>query len=234
MSVSALYALETIFYLRLQLEQALSEEKDTMIEVLCRKRFEQLAKVFVEKYGITDSVNSKVEILERVEVITLILIGRHCYFALEDVSMIEDEPSLTYAQRLRLKWLPALTSEDYSKIVAELFSQTDSSFEMATLALISYFCTDKEHVTIFDRYLEIFDAALYDNNTAELGNLLALAAYWNNSPSIRSRLTEIDNKVVPIKVLFFPEKRVNHIAVEIYVQLDILTGKYSYVEEIPA
>jgi len=232
MSVSTLYALETIFYLRLQLTQALSAKKDTIIEVFCRKRLEQSAKVLMAKYATAGSINMKIEILERVEAITLILTGRHSIFALEEASIIENEPNLTYAQRLRLKWLPALTPEDDSKIVAELLPKTDSSFEMATLALIFDFCTDKERAAVMDRYLELFDDALTAKDTAELGNLLTLAAYWNISPSLRPRLIQVTNKAAPIEGLSLPEKRVNAIAAGIYARIGTLTGKYADVEEI--
>lgn len=233
MSVSTLYAIETIFYLRLQLEQALTEKKDTIIEVLCRKRLEQLANAFMEKYATAGFINRKIEILERIEVITLILTDGHSDFALEEASMIVDKPNLTYAQKLRLKWLPGITPEDESKIVAELLPKTDSSFEMATLALISDFCTDKERAAILDRYLELFDAALAANDTTEFGNLLALAAYWNSNPDVRFRLTEVPNKIASIEGLPLPEKRVNTIAAEIYAKIDILSGKYesSYCED---
>jgi len=93
--------------------------------------------------------------------------------------MIE-ESQMTYAQKLRLKWLPGITSDDESKIVAELLPQTSSSFEMATLALISDFCTD-ERAAIIDCYLEMFNVALAANDTAELGNLLVLADMDNNN-----------------------------------------------------
>jgi len=141
---------------------------------------------------------------------------------------------LTYAQGLRLKWLPGLTPEDESKIVAELLPQTYGSFEMATLALISDFCTDKKRCAIFDRYLKMFDAALSANDTTELGNLLALAAYWNNYPSIRPKLTEAANKIASIEGIPLPEKRVNAVVAEINAPIDTLIGKYADVEEIPA
>ncbi len=44
----------------------------------------------------------------------------------------------------------------------------------------------------------MFDAALSANDIAELGNLLALAAYWNSNPSARFRLTEVANKAASI------------------------------------
>lgn len=219
MSVSILYALETIFYLRLQLEHALTEKKDTIIEVLCRKRLEQLANALIEKYTTADSVSGKIEILERIEVITLILTNEHSDFALEEASMIVDKPNLTYAQELRLKWFPGITPEDEAEIVAELLPQTNSSFEMATLALISDFCNDKERASIIDRYIKMFNVALAANNTAELGCLLALAAYWNIFPSIRPKLTNAANHAVKIAGLSLPEKRVNAIAAAIYAQI---------------
>ncbi len=233
MSVSALYALETIFYLRLQLAQVSLEKNKPVIEALCRKRLEQLAEALMKKYATADSINRKIEILERIEIITLILTNRHSDYALERASIMEDLPDLTYAQKLRLKWLPAITPEDDSKIVAELLPQTDSSFEMATLALISDFCTGEERAAIFDRYLEMFDAALSANDTAELGNLLSLAADWNRSPSMRPRLTEVANKAASIGSLSLPEKCVNQIASEIYEKIDILSGKtkVSYRED---
>ncbi len=234
MSLSSIYALETIFYLRLQLAQVSWDNAEPMIETICRKRLEQLAEVLMEKYTIADSVNTKIEILERIEVITLILTGRHSDFALEEASIIEDLPNLTYAQKLRLKWLPGLTTENESKIVAKLLPQTDTSFEMATLALISDFCTDEERATIFDRYIEMFDAALSANDTAEFGNLLSLAACWNSYPSMRPILNEAANKAVSIGNLSIPEKRVNQIATEIYEKIDSITGKYKVIDNLTA
>ncbi len=234
MSLSTLYALETIFYLRLQLAQALCDANVTLYEDICRDQLGQILKALTEKYRSAISVNEKIEILERIEVISLNLNNDHSLFALEEASIIEDEPNLTYAQRLRLKWLPGLTTEDESKIVAKLLPQTDGSFEMATLALISDFCTDEERAAIFDRYIEMFDVALSANDTAELGDLLALAAYWNNSPSVRPTLTEIAIKAASIGSLSLPEKRVNQIAAEIYEMIDSLTGKYKVIDSLTA
>ncbi len=62
----------------------------------------------------------------------------------------------------------------------------------------------------------MFDAARSANDTAELGDLLSLAAYWNNSPSMRLKLTEAADKVASIEGLSLPEKRGNTIASEIY------------------
>ncbi len=99
---------------------------------------------------------------------------------------------------------------------------------------ISDFCTEKERAAIFDRYIEMFDAARSANDTAELGNLLALAAYWNNAPSMRPTLTEAANKAASIESLSLPEKRVNQIAAEIYTKIDSLTGKYDELDSLTA
>lgn len=234
MSISTLYALEMIFFLRLQLAQVSWDANETLYENICHDRFEQILKVLIEKYRNAKSINEKIEILERIEIISLNLNNDHSFFALEEASIIEDGQDLTYAQKLRLKWLPGLTLEDDSKIVAELLPQTDSSFEMATLALIIDFCSNEKRYAIFDRYLEMFDTALSANNTAEIGNLLSLAAYWNIFPFIRPTLTKAANQAVLIKGLSLPEKRVNPIAAGIYTRIDILTGKYVDIEEIPA
>lgn len=233
MSVSTLYALETIFYLRLQLAQVSWTENEPIYESLCRDRFEQLANALTKKYQTAKYLNEKIEILERIEVINLTLHSDHSRFALEEASSLEDLPDLNYAQRLRLKWLPALTPEDDSRIVAELLPQTNSSFEMATLALISDFCTDEERAAIIDRYTVLVNGATASNDTAELGNLLALAAYWNSNPGVRQRLTDVANKAVATETLSLPEKRINAIAAAIYVQIDTLAGKYAFASEIP-
>ncbi len=91
-----------------------------------------------------------------------------------------------------------------------------------------------ERAVVFDRYLAMVDAAVASNDTAELGNLRALAAYWNHNPSIRPRLTEAASKVASIESLSLPEKCVNYIAAAIYARIDTLTGKYADVEGILA
>jgi len=184
MSVSTLYALETIFYLRLQLAQVSWAENEPIYESLCRDRFEQIANALTKKYRTAKSLNEKIEILERLEVISLTPHSDHSRFVLKEVSIIEDEQNLTYAQKLRLKWLPGMTPEDDSKIVAEFLLQTDSSFEMETLALITDFCTDEERAAIFDRYLEMFDAALAANDTPCLFLQQSIVNFYNICPGM--------------------------------------------------
>jgi len=103
MSISTLYALETIFYLRLQLAQVSWTENEPIYESLCRDRFEQICKALSKKYKVAKSLNEKIEILERLEVISLTLHSDHSRFALEEASLLENLPDLTYAQKLRLE-----------------------------------------------------------------------------------------------------------------------------------
>lgn len=234
MSVSTLYALETIFYLRLQLAQVSWDANEPLYEDICLDRFEQISKALTEKYRNIQSINEKIEILERFEAINLDINNNHSLFALEEASIIEDEPNLTYAQGLRLEWLPGINSEDDSKIVAELLSQTTDSFDMGTIALIIDFITDDERNAVIDRYIAMFDAAVTSDDTTELGNLLALAAYWNSNPCVRQRLFEIVDKATLVEGIPLPEQRINAIAAKIYSKIDSITGKYELWDDIPA
>lgn len=231
MSVSTLYALEIIFYLRLQLAQVSWAENEPIYESLCRKRFEEIAKALTKKYKTAETLNEKIEILERLSSIGMTIHSSHLDFAIEEADKLKELSNLTYAQKLRLDWIPTINSENESQIVAKLLPRANSTFDMATLALIIDYITDTERNAILNRYFDLFDTALLANNTTELGSLLSLAAYWNSDPAIRPRLTDAANKAASIEALSLPEKRVNIIAAEIYSQIDQITGKY---EDIPA
>lgn len=234
MSVSTLFALETIFYLRLALAQISDVDNSSTYELLCQDRFEQIANALKRKYPKAATLNEKIEILERLSVIGGEIHSHHEDFAIEEADKLLNSPSLvvragerlTYAQKLRLSWIPSITSENKSEIVAKLLPEANTAFEMATLALISDYITAEEREAVLNRYFYLLDTALSTNNTAELGNLLALAAYWNSDPILRPRITEAANKVAPIKGLSLPEKQVNKIAATIYSQIDEITGKY--------
>ncbi len=221
MSVATLHALETIFYLRLQLAQVGWEDNESIYNGLCRDRFEQLAKALRKKYDTTSSINEKIEILERLASLGMTIDRDDFSFALDDAENLKGLSNLTYAQKLRLNWLPDINSENESEIVAKLLSEANTSFEMATLALI--------FEAVLDRYFDLFDAALTVGNVAELGKLLTLAAYWNIDPTIRPRLTEAVTKAQAVDGLTLPERRLNPIAAEIYTRIDNITGKYEGV-----
>lgn len=98
-----------------------------------------------------------------------------------------------------------------------------------SLVLISDFITVQERQAVFNRYFDLFDAALSAGIIAKLGKLHALAAYWNGNPTIRCRLTEAAAKTQAIFGHSLPERRVNNIAYEIYTQIDGITGKYDNI-----
>ena len=229
MSVATLHALETIFYLRLQLAQVGWEDNESIYNGLCRDRFEQLAKALRKKYDTTSSINEKIEILERLASLGMTIDRDDFSFALDDAENLKGLSNLTYAQKLRLNWLPDINSENESEIVAKLLSEANTSFEMATLALIFDFITAEEREAVLDRYFDLFDAALTVGNVAELGKLLTLAAYWNIDPTIRPRLTEALTKAQTVNGLTLPDRCVNPAATEIYTRIDNITGKYEGV-----
>ncbi len=229
MSVATLHALETIFYLRLQLSQVGWDEKEPIYNGLCRDRFEQLAKTLRKKYDTAFSINEKIEILERLVSIDLTIDNQDLSFALDEAENLKELPNLTYAQKLRLDWLPDIGPENESQIVADLLPQADSSFELATLALIFDFITAEEREAVLDRYFDLFDTALTVGNVAELGKLLTLAAYWNIYPTIRSRILDAATKAQTVDGLSLPERCVNPMAAEIYTRIDNITGKYEGV-----
>ena len=229
MSVATLHALETIFYLRMQLSQVGWDEKEPIYNGLCRDRFEQLAKALRKKYDTTSPINEKIEILERLASIGMTIDRDDFSFALDDAENLKGLSNLTYAQKLRLNWLPDINFENESEIVAKLLPEANTSFEMATLALIFDFITAEEREAVLDRYFDLFDAALTVGNVAELGKLLTLATYWNVDPTIRPRLTEAVTKAQAVDGLTLPERRLNPIAAEIYTRIDNITGKYEGV-----
>lgn len=204
MSVSTLYALETIFYLRLQLAQVGWEYNEPIYNRLCRDRFEQLAKALRKKYASASSLNDKIEILERLVSIGMTIDSDDFSYALEEAEKLKELSDLTYAQKLRLDWLPNINSENESQIVADLLPQSTTSFEMATLALISDIITAEEREAVFNRYFGLFNASLSAGNLAELGKLLTLAANWNSDPTIRLRLTDAATKAQAIAGLSLP------------------------------
>ena len=229
MSVATLHALETIFYLRLQLAQVGWEDNEPIYNGLCHDRFEQLAKALRKKYDTTFSINEKIEILERLASIGMTIDSDDFSLALDEAENLKELPNLTYAQKLRLNWLPDINSENESAIVAKLLPEANTSFELAALALIFDFITAEEREAVLGRYFDLFDAALISGNVAELGKLLTLAAYWNIDSTIRPHLLEAATKAQTVDGLTLPERCVNTIATEIYIRIDNITGKYEGV-----
>lgn len=232
MSVSTLFALETIFFLRLQLAQVSWDEEEPYYESLCRDRFEQIAAALSPKYATAETLNERIRILERLSAIgTLLQTSRlrslHLDFALKEAEKLKETPTLTFAQKLRLDRILDIFPEEESQIMAYLLPQTQSAFEMAALAQISDFCTGEERSAILNRYFELYDAALQSENVEELTRLLTLAPYWNSDPTIRPLLSDAPNRTSSIKEFSLPVRRLNPIAAEIYRRIDSITGNFN-------
>ncbi|MCM1296091.1 MAG: hypothetical protein NC311_11165 [Muribaculaceae bacterium] len=235
--MATLYALETIFYLRHQLAQAAWEDNEPIYEELCNERLGQIAKALTSKYRTVESLCEKIEILERLTVIGQIIRSNDFYFALEEAYALKELPELTYAQKLRLDWIPNINSEDDSQIVADLLptispSRVDESvFDLETLTLISDSVTPSEREAIFNRFTELVKVAIVSKDTEAISGLLALAAYWNIDPNLRKKIKELTNQfLIPNSSLLIdlslPILRLNPIAAEIYSRIDTITGKY--------
>lgn len=92
MSVATLCALETIFYLRLQLAQVGWDDNEPIYESLCRNRFEKIANALVKKYPKAETLNEKIEILERLSIIGGMIHSHHSDFAIEEADKLMRHP----------------------------------------------------------------------------------------------------------------------------------------------
>ncbi len=234
MSVSTLYALETIFFLRLQLARLADESNEPVYESLCRYRYEQISKALTKKYRNAATVNEKIEILERLEAIEMFINNEHSRLALEKSEELAGTPGLTYSQQLRLTWMFDMESDDRQGTIDRLLPQARDAFDLATITDIGMFGTEDQHQSITDIYTSQFNAALQTGDTAGLGRLLSLAAYRTIAPQRREQLTALAAKAAGITGLSLPEHRVIPIAAEIYSRIDILLGKTetSYSEDV--
>lgn len=251
MSVSTLYALETIFYLRLQLAQAAWEDTEPIYEELCNERLGQIAKALSSKYMNAESLYEKIEILERLTVIGQLIRSNDFYFAVEEADKLKELPGLTYSQKVRLDWIPNIEPENESQIVADLLPNIslsrmeESVFDLETLALISDGVTPSEREAIFNRFTEIVEASVASKDPKALPTLLGLAAYWNSDPLLRQKIQALTASLEgkfdvttarsgsaegqrPLSEvsISLPLLRLNSIAAEIYSRIDKITGKY--------
>lgn len=149
------------------------------------------------------SLNEKIEILERIEVMEQNLSFDHSDFALEkaDGLLNKFESELTDFQRLRLKWLPCIDGSDCDTLVADLLPKTQTAFDIATIFLVMDFCNDDIRKAVIVKYKELFAKALYEKNEAELSSLLSYASIWNVQPSLRSLLVELECQVSDLPLL---------------------------------
>lgn len=226
LTISTLFALEVIYSLRLQLANVSLNKDKAINELLCRDRLSQLLKIFKKKYATSKSINEKIEILERMEIISLNLYGEHSFFALEEASLIEDEVYLTNNQKLRLDWISAISLSEGSNLVTEILSKDNGSFEMGILAQVMDYFDRQERTLVINRYFELLDNAISAQVNMEIGKLLVIAAPWNKNPYMRSVMKKINDRTALITGLSVPEKCVNPIAADIYVRMESIMRRY--------
>lgn len=228
MSVSTLYALEDIFYMRLQLAQVGSEEEEPILNDLCSDRYMKLSKALKTKYTNSESLNEKIEILYHLAGIGHVLSNELIIFAREEAAKLECLSNLTDFQKLFLSSISDVEIKDAPATIARLLPQAKDSFDIAALAIIEDFGSYDDRNAIFTRFTEMFNKALSLKDYSELGKLLALAAYWNINPTMRKKIKHLTSSLTTIACddISLPERRVNEIAAEVYTQIDKITGKY--------
>jgi len=227
MSVSALYALEIIYFLRLQLAQVAGDSKEPVYESLCRDRYEQIAKVLTNKYLQAATINEQIEILERLEAIEMFVSNEHSRFALEECENLKGLPDLTCSQEFRLSWMFGLESDNLEGTINKLLLQTKDAFDLKTLSDIEMFGTYSQRKAVMDLYGNMFEKVISANNTDELGRLLTTGACWNSDPARRPTLVKVANKAETVSGLSLPEKRVIPTAAKILSRIDTLIGKHT-------
>lgn len=222
MSVSTLFAMETIYNLRSDL--AFSDrryDEATYANLQCH-RLSRISGALTRKYKTAKTLNERIEILERIEAIEQCLSCGDSHFALEEASKLAGIPDLTSFQRVRLSWLTGMDAGRCGRMAADLLPQAEDAFDVATLSMIKDFCAGGMREAIIGRFTEIFMKALSESDAAGLGTLLAAAAVWNADPALRPKVAELARRAADI-VVSVPEKRVNAIAAEIYSRLDFLS-----------
>lgn len=196
MSVPTLHALQTIFYLRLQLAQVSWAENEPIYESLCRNRFEQIAAALTEKYGTVETLSDKITILNRLENISQILNNRHSDFAVEQRRKLIASAELTFTQRYRLDNLLEFNYDNVTEDIDRLLAEARTAFDIAILFDIDSLGTEKQYNAVTDLYQAMFDNAIAEGNTREIANLLAVAADSNNDPARRALLGTLTAKVL--------------------------------------
>lgn len=227
MSIATLYALEATFYMRLQLAQMGWEDNEPIYYALCVDRFEKLYKALIKKYPTVESLDEKIEILNRIEHISSTLNLGYSDFVFENREELLSSENLTYCQRYRLLNHSDCDSNTLKEDIDRLLRNAESAFDIAILFDIDSLGTETQRTAVMECYKSMFDQALANGNTAELANLLVVFSFCNINPHRRTFIVELTQKVVDdVLGLTLPESRINAIAAEIYTQIDKITGKY--------
>lgn len=236
MPLSTLRALESIFYLRLQLAQVAWDDKEPIYDALCRNRYQKLIKAYTKKYSAANSLNEKIEILYRIQIVSSVLNLGDSEFVFEKQEELLGSAELTFAQRYRLENLFEYKYDNEKEAIDRLLAEATTSFDIAILFDIDSLGTPTQYAAVMDIYRSMFNKALAKGNTTEIANLLAISADCNSNPSRRKEIAEITSSLttLPFDLIPLPERRVNAIAATVYAQTDKVTGKYDEANIIPA
>ncbi|MCM1225177.1 MAG: hypothetical protein NC548_63070 [Lachnospiraceae bacterium] len=236
MSLSALRALESIFYLRLQLAQVAREDREPIYNALCCNRFEKLIKAYTKKYSAATSLNEKIEIIYRIQIIYSLLYLGDSEFALEKQEELLGTPELTFAQRYRLENLFETKDNNEEETIERLLAEAATSFDIAILFDIDSLGTPAQYAAVMDLYKSMFNKAIAEGNTTEVANLLSISADCNSNPTRRQEIKKLTALLAALTsdIIPLPVRRVNEIAATVYAQIDKITGKYDEVGGIPA
>ncbi len=246
MTVSTLHALEIIYNLRSNLAFEAREPHEVELTNFQCHRLEQITKALTRKYSKSQSLNEKIEILERIETIERNQEGENSQFAFNESSRLRNIPNLTKFQKLRLSWISEMNVDDCDMTVAALLPLAEGAFDIATLSLVGNRCSAETRNAVIEKFKEIFRQAVSHENISELQTLLPIAADWAAIPSLRPVVTELSEQIAhlsPISpqpgatvtsLLSIPEGHLLPITLEIYSRIDALSGRYSDYHYIPA
>lgn len=235
MPFSTLRSLESIFYLRLQLAQVAWEDNEPIYNALCRNRSHKLITAYTKKYSAAISLNEKIEILYRIQIISSVLYLGDSEFVLEKQGELLDSAELTFAQRYRLENLLEAKDDNEKETIDRLLAEATTSFDIAVLFDIDPLGTPVQYAAVMDLYKSMFNKAVAEGNITEIANLLAISADCNSNPTRRKEIEELTSSLtLPSDLFSLPIRRVNEIAATIYARIDKITGKYDEFSDIPA
>ncbi|MCM1139386.1 MAG: hypothetical protein NC453_12520 [Muribaculum sp.] len=260
MRVSTLIALETIFYLRLQLAQISWSDDEPYWQTICQDRFEKIAKALRNKYKRATALNEKIEILEHLQKIGEMLGTAEATFAKAEAQKLppavkpgeellmkpgkETKELSSLARQLRLAWLTGTPVENEQEMARKLLSipslEGRAGERLSTLAQITDSLTEKDRQTLYNQYYTLLEATLYQpagnepGKTKEIGSLLTLSLTWQSDPSFRKKLKELTKQIlIPYPSLQI-ENRLLAIAATLQTRIDTLTRKFTGLDPIPA
>lgn len=220
-SLHSLFAIKKIYSLYLEYYLMSWDDDSREMAEVYKTRLENISNVLMDKYRSTRSLNERIRILENLEEISLETVYTDNDFALENASELEELPTLTYSQSLRLSWLPDINPDDVSGIVRDILSAPVTSFDIETLLQIINYCTEKERSEIIDLYISKMEEAFIKKDVSKVSSLLVMGAPLNIHPDLSERMKPLLDKVITLPGLTFPVKLVNTISQDIYSRLDV-------------